>query len=58
MNQAAMRMCLSDRAQTDQLMTIETLPTDGKTKPMANLRGKLPGNKKPPSWFWALVTSL
>ena len=46
MNQAAMRMCLSDRAQTDQLMTIETLPTDGKTKPMANLRGKLPGNKK------------
>lgn len=46
MNQTALRMSLSDRALSQQILGIETLPTDGKTKIMAALRSKLPGAGK------------
>lgn len=46
MNQAAMRMCLSDRAGEEKFMAIEALPVEGKTKIMAALRDKLPGSGK------------
>ena len=43
MNQTALRMCLSDRVAAKQLLAVEALPMDGKTKVMATLRAKLPG---------------
>ncbi len=46
MNQAAVRMCLSDRVNEEKLLAIEALPSAGKTKAMAGLREKLPGNGK------------
>jgi large subunit ribosomal protein L4 len=46
MNQAALRMCLSDRLGSEQFLAVETLPTDGKTKAVAKLRSALPGSGK------------
>lgn len=46
MNQAAVRMCLSDKANEQKIMVMEELPSDGKTKTMAGLVGHLPSAGK------------
>ncbi len=46
MNQAAVRMCLSDKVADQKFLVVEAFPGTGKTKVMATLRGKLPGNAK------------
>lgn len=43
MKQQAVRMCLTDKAMTEQLVVVEGVAKDGKTKSMATLRKKLPG---------------
>jgi len=42
----AVRMCLSDKVVDGKFIVLETLPTDGKTKAIAQLRAILPGLKK------------
>ncbi len=39
----AVKMCLSDKVLENKLIVLESLPTDGKTKAMAQLRAALPG---------------
>lgn len=40
---AALKMVLSDKVQSGQLVVVDQLPSDGKTKGMAALRKALPG---------------
>ncbi len=40
---AALKMVLSDKASSGQLVVVDQLPADGKTKGMATLRKALPG---------------
>ncbi len=46
MKQAAVKMCLTDKIRNGQLIVLEELTANGKTKPMAELRQKLPGAGK------------
>jgi len=43
MNQAAVRMCLTDKVKEKKLVVLEELVGDGKVKTMADLRKTLPG---------------
>lgn len=43
MKRTAVRMCLSDKVTTGQLVVVDGLSTDGKTKAVAAFRSKLPG---------------
>ena len=54
MNQAAVRMCLSDKVFTNKLVVVENLPKDGKTKVATVLRRALPGDKKSTLWLTAV----
>lgn len=46
MKQAAVKMCLSDKAAHGMLVVVEDVMADGKTKSMAALRSTLPGAGK------------
>jgi len=51
MNQAAVRMCLSDKAIENKLLVLEAIPKDGKTGAVVKLRQVLPGDKKSTLWL-------
>jgi len=46
MRAVATKMCLSDKALTEHLLVVESLPTDGKSKTLSALRKVLAGNGK------------
>ncbi|MBI5728286.1 MAG: 50S ribosomal protein L4 [Candidatus Magasanikbacteria bacterium] len=46
MKQQAVRMCLSGKVAENSLLVVETLVSDGHTKTLAELRGKLPCDRK------------
>ncbi len=46
MNQAAVRMCLSDKVAEKKFLVVDALSSDGKTKAMAALRNGLPAAGK------------
>lgn len=54
MNQAAVRMCLSDKAIENKLVILEDLPKKGKTREAVELRKLLPGTQKTTLWLTAV----
>ena len=46
MNALAVRMCLSDKVADEKIIVIDELKVEGKAKPVAALRNKLPGAGK------------
>lgn len=46
MKKAAVRACLSSKVAEQKFLVLDTLPTDGKTKTMAQMRTLLPGFQK------------
>ncbi|KKW42221.1 MAG: 50S ribosomal protein L4 [Candidatus Magasanikbacteria bacterium GW2011_GWA2_56_11] len=46
MKQLAVKMCLADKASNGTLVVLTELPSDGKTKSLAELRRRLPGDNR------------
>ncbi|MBI5222227.1 MAG: 50S ribosomal protein L4 [Candidatus Magasanikbacteria bacterium] len=51
MNQLAVKMCLSDKVVGNQLVVLDDIKLDGKTKSLANLRRVLPGSGRTTLWL-------
>lgn len=51
MNALAVKMCLSDKITDEKMIIVDELVVEGKVKPVAELRSKLPGAGKTTVWL-------